>query len=309
MTYKILSILEKAPKVKRYDLTFLQTITRGFQDLFIDKGGFKIGEGGFGSVFQVRDSDGTLLAVKVLKADYTEQFVDELQVVTRLSHPNLLSLKGIAFGGSTLCLVYEYMANGSLADQLIGNSGKGPISWQKRVQIALKAAQGIEHLHKHTYTHRDLKSANILLDANFSPKVGDFGLARLIDSGQTTMLTTIPAGTSPYMPYEAFFGQISPKVDIFSFGIILLELLTGRLATDPFVDSQGDESTILSWIEEVVDKVTEETVLSVLDKRVGDWDLKAATKLMEIARKATDEKQNRPTIGEIVSALEKIQSK
>lgn len=308
---KIINILAKSPQVKQYYLPLIQKLTHNFRNLAINKGGCKIGEGGFGSVYQVRGLESNLLAVKVLKAQFASQFIDELQVISQLNHVNILALKGIAYGHSIMCLLYEYMINGSLAQQLADDSSptKSAILWNQRIAIASGIAHGIDYIHRNSFTHRDLKSANILLDSNMIPKIGDFGLARLIDCNQTTMLTTIAAGTSPYMPYEAFFGQISPKIDVFSFGIILLELLTGKLATDSFIDSQGDENTILSWIEQVIDDDDDEGKISViLDAKAGNWNVSAAIKLLQIAKKATDEKQNRPTIASIVTLLDKLHS-
>ncbi|XP_074598762.1 interleukin-1 receptor-associated kinase 4-like [Brevipalpus obovatus] len=305
LTDEVATILRKVSNVKQYDFERLGIQTGRFDDLGVDQGGQKLGEGAFGSVFLAKDpDDGKPIAVKVLRNEFGKHFVGELDVITRLRHPNLLSLHGITFGKNTLCLVYQYMPNGSLSDRLACQSGTAPIEWKLRLQIALGTAQGIKHLHDNSYIHRDIKCANILLDEHMIPKVGDFGLVRLNDTEQTTLIS-VPAGTSPYMPHDAFLGQISSKIDVFSFGIVLLELLTGQ----PPYDEDREEGDILSWARDVIDfsQIDQSNVAAILDRRAGIWDLNAAVRVMNVIVKATEEEvKERIMIKEVVNLLRDI---
>lgn len=305
LTDEVATILRKVSNVKQYDFERLGIQTGRFGDLGVDQGGQKLGEGAFGSVYLAKDpDDGKLIAVKVLRNEFGKHFVGELDVITRLQHPNLLSLHGITFGKNTLCLVYQYMPNGSLSDRLACLGGTAPIEWKLRLQIALGTAQGIKHLHDNSYIHRDIKCANILLDEQMIPKVGDFGLVRLNDTEQTTLIS-VPAGTSPYMPHDAFLGQISTKIDVFSFGIVLLELITGQ----PPYDEDREEGDILSWARDVVDfgQIDQSNVAAILDRKAGIWDLNVAVRVMNIIVKATEEEvKDRIMITEVVNLLRDI---
>ncbi|KAH8967811.1 hypothetical protein BDL97_03G095800, partial [Sphagnum fallax] len=181
----------------------------------------KIGQGGFASVY-FGEIHNQKLAIKKMTLQATKEFLAELQVLTHVHHTNLVQLIGYCTD-QHLFLVYEYIENGTL-DQHLHGKVMPPLTWSQRVQIALDAARGLEYIHEHikpTYIHRDIKSANILIDRDLHAKVADFGLAKLTVSGTGTLGIV---GTFGY----ALYGEISPKVDVFSFGVVLYELISGR---------------------------------------------------------------------------------
>ncbi|KAL5729234.1 LysM domain receptor-like kinase 3 [Ranunculus cassubicifolius] len=171
----------------------------------------------------------------------SKEFLAELKVLTHVHHLNLVRLIGYCVEGS-LFLVYEFIEQGNLSEHLHG-SGMEPLPWPSRVQIALDSARGLEYIHEHTvpvYIHRDIKSANILIDKNYHGKVADFGLAKLTEVGSS--LQTRLVGTFGYMPPEyAQYGDVSPKVDVYAFGVVLYELISAKEAIVKLdnVDTRG----------------------------------------------------------------------
>jgi len=163
----------------------------------------KIGQGGFGSVYYA-ELRGERAAIKKMDAKATEEFLAELKVLTHVHHLNLVRLIGYCVE-SCLFLVYEFIDNGNLSQHL-RVTGYEPLSWTSRVRIALDSARGLEYIHEHTvpvYVHRDIKSANILIDKDFRAKVADFGLTKLVEIGTTSQsLPTRVVGTFGYMPPE-----------------------------------------------------------------------------------------------------------
>ncbi|MED6196925.1 putative serine/threonine-protein kinase pbl21 [Stylosanthes scabra] len=210
-----------------------------------------IGEGGFGRV----------VAVKQLNHDGHQgfqEFVTEVLMLSLLHHSNLVNLIGYCTDGEQRLLVYEYMPMGSLEDHLFGDprtrmnkggGGLGGLNWISRMKIAAGAARGLEYLHckaNPPVIYRDLKSANILLDNDFNPKLSDFGLAKLGPVGDNTHVSTRVMGTYGYCaPEYAMSGKLTLKSDIYSFGVVLLELITGRKAID-FTRKQGEQN-LVSW--------------------------------------------------------------
>lgn len=204
-----------------------------------------VGKGGFGTVFK-GDWRNTQVAVKRIEQRgaesarsnqvQLEQSLRELHVLNSFRHDNILPLYGYSLGGEEPCLVYQFMCNGSLEDRLLCRQGTEPLTWHQRHEIAKGSARGLQFLHnsKKGYIHGDIKSANILLDVNFIPRIGDFGLAREGPQNNYTHLKVSRVhGTRPYLPDEFLRGkQISTKVDTYSFGIVLFELGTGLRAYD-----------------------------------------------------------------------------
>ncbi|KAJ6338757.1 hypothetical protein OIU76_008251 [Salix suchowensis] len=190
----------------------------------------KIGQGGFGAVYYA-ELRGEKAAIKKMDMQASKEFFAELKVLTHVHHLNLLRLIGYCVEGS-LFLVYEFIENGNLSEHLRG-SEKDPLPWSRRVQIALDSARGLEYIHEHTvpvYIHRDIKSANILIDKNFRGKVADFGLTKLTEVGGTSLPTRL-VGTFGYMPPEyAQYGDVSPKVDVYALGVVLYELISAKEA-------------------------------------------------------------------------------
>ncbi|KAL4555778.1 hypothetical protein LXL04_038406 [Taraxacum kok-saghyz] len=197
-----------------------------------------IGQGGFGTVYKAQFSDGLILAVKRMdrvSQQAVEEFCKEIELLARLHHRHLVSLKGFCVEKHERFLMYEYMANGSLKDHL-HTPGVPPLSWQTRIQIAIDVANALEYLHFYCdppLCHRDIKSSNILLDENFLAKVADFGLACASKDGSICFepVNTDIRGTPGYMdPEYAITQHLTEKSDIYSYGILLLELLTSKQA-------------------------------------------------------------------------------
>ncbi|KAI3809600.1 hypothetical protein L1987_19195 [Smallanthus sonchifolius] len=195
----------------------------------------KIGQGGFGSVYKGMLKDGLLVAIKVLSADSSQglkEFLTEITVISDIQHENLVKLHGYCVDGDHRILVYGYLKNGSLDQTLLGSGHCGiNFTWEIRKKICIGVAKGLAYLHEEVHPHvihRDIKASNILLDEDFTPKISDFGLAKLFPSHLTHISTRI-AGTQGYLaPEYAMRGQLTRKADIYSFGVLLLEIVSGR---------------------------------------------------------------------------------
>nr|CAB3458212.1 unnamed protein product [Digitaria exilis] len=218
-----------------FDLPTLQEATRHFSKKN------KLGEGGFGCVYKGILPDGQGIAVKKLLGSTgrgLHQLHNEVLVLAELQHKNLVRLQGFCSHQNDTMLVYEYIKNGSLDNFLFGNlvttdySKRNALSWEQQYNIIVGIAKGILYLHEESsmrIIHRDLKANNILLDNNMEPKIADFGLARLLGEGHTHTRTSKVAGTFGYMaPEYVMRGSVSPKIDIFSFGVLVLETVTKR---------------------------------------------------------------------------------
>ncbi|KAI9191887.1 hypothetical protein LWI28_015069 [Acer negundo] len=229
----------------------LHTATSGFSEEN------KLGEGGFGSVYWGKTSDGLQIAVKKLKAMNSKaemEFAVEVEVLGRVRHKNLLGLRGYCAGTDQRLIVYDYMPNLSLLSHLHGQfAGETQLDWKKRMKIAIGSAEGLLYLH-HEVTphiiHRDIKASNVLLDSNFEPLVADFGFAKLIPEGVSHMTTRVK-GTLGYLaPEYAMWGKVSESCDVYSFGILLLELLTGRKPIEKLPG--GLKRTVTEWAEPLI---------------------------------------------------------
>ncbi|QHO05649.1 uncharacterized protein DS421_14g447970 [Arachis hypogaea] len=209
----------------------------------------KIGQGGFGAVYYA-ELRGEKAAIKKMDMQASKEFLAELKVLTRVHHLNLVRLIGYSIEGS-LFLVYEYIENGNLSQHLRG-SGREPLPWATRVQIALDSARGLEYIHEHTvpvYIHRDIKSANILIDKNYRGKVADFGLTKLTEVGSSSLPTGRLVGTFGYMPPEyAQYGDVSPKVDVYAFGVVLFELISAKEAIVKTSESVADSKGLVALV-------------------------------------------------------------
>ncbi|XP_030445003.1 cold-responsive protein kinase 1-like [Syzygium oleosum] len=199
----------------------------------------KIGHGGFGSVYKGVLEDGTLVAVKVLSAESSQgvrEFLTEINMIANIEHPNLVKLHGCCVEGEHRILVYGYLENNSLSQTLLGGSHSSiQFQWPTRREIAIGVAMGLAFLHEEVQPpiiHRDIKASNILLDRHLEPIISDFGLAKLFPSNMTHISTRV-AGTVGYLaPEYAMRGQLTNKADIYSFGVLLLEIVSGRCNTN-----------------------------------------------------------------------------
>ncbi|CAM0909390.1 unnamed protein product [Alopecurus aequalis] len=199
----------------------------------------KIGEGGYGPVYKGTLKDGTAVAVKVLSLQSRQgakEFLSELLAISDISHENLVKLYGCCVEGSHKILVYNYLENNSLSQTLLGSRKSGiQFNWRTRVNICIGVAQGLAYLHdgvRPHVVHRDIKASNILLDKDLTPKISDFGLAKLLPSDVSHISTRV-AGTLGYLaPEYAIRGQVTRKSDVYSFGVLLVEIVSGRCNTD-----------------------------------------------------------------------------
>ncbi|KZV28934.1 somatic embryogenesis receptor kinase 1 [Dorcoceras hygrometricum] len=236
-------------QLKRFSLRELQVATDSFSNKNI------LGRGGFGKVYKGRLADGSLVAVKRLKEERTPggelQFQTEVEMISMAVHRNLLRLRGFCMTPTERLLVYPYMANGSVASCLRERPpNEPPLDWPTRKCIALGSARGLSYLHDHCdpkIIHRDVKAANILLDEEFEAVVGDFGLAKLMDYKDTHVTTAVRGTIGHIAPEYLSTGKSSEKTDVFGYGIMLLELITGQRAFDLARLANDDDVMLLDW--------------------------------------------------------------
>ncbi|OMO84778.1 hypothetical protein COLO4_21849 [Corchorus olitorius] len=271
----------------------------------------KIGEGGFGAVYYAK-LRGEEAAIKKMDMQASKEFLAELKVLTHVHHLNLVRLIGYCVEGS-LFLVYEFIENGNLSQHLRGSS-RDPLPWSTRVQIALDSARGLEYIHEHTvpvYIHRDIKSANILIDKNFHGKVADFGLTKLTEVGSTSLPTRL-VGTFGYMPPEyAQYGDVSPKVDVYAFGVVLYELISAKEAIVKANGSMAESKGLVALFEDALTAPNpREELCKLIDQRLGeDYPLDSVFKMAQLAKACTQENpQLRPSMRSIVVALMTLSS-
>jgi len=194
----------------------------------------KLGEGGFGSVFRGDLPDGRQVAVKRLKKGSSQgdaEFLNEANLISRVQHRNLVKLLGCSVENSERILVYEYLQNSSLDNIIFDITKRHLLDWRDRYEIIVGTARGLAYLHEESeirIIHRDIKASNVLLDNKNRPKIADFGLARLFEEDKSHVTTKV-AGTFGYMaPEYALYGQLTEKADVFSFGVLVLEIISGR---------------------------------------------------------------------------------
>ncbi|OAY80419.1 PTI1-like tyrosine-protein kinase, partial [Ananas comosus] len=219
----------------------------------------KLGEGGFGTVYWGKTKKGVEIAVKRLKAMTAKaemEFAIEVEILGRVRHKNLLSLRGFYAGGDERLIVYDYMPNHSLISHLHGrHAADRVLDWPLRMKIAIGAAEGLAYLHHEAsphIIHRDIKASNVLLDSDFTAKVADFGFAKLVPDG-VTHLTTRVKGTLGYLaPEYAMWGKVSESCDVYSFGILLLETATARRPIEKLPG--GVKREIVQWAAPLVEK-------------------------------------------------------
>ncbi|KAF3783293.1 Cysteine-rich receptor-like protein kinase 2 [Nymphaea thermarum] len=232
------------------DLMFKQSVLVKATDSFSKAN--KLGQGGFGDVYKGRLPDGREVAVKRLFVRANgrgQEIYNEISIISRAQHKNLVSFLGYSLSGDESLLVYEFLPNTSLDRILFDTGKKKELTWKKRQEIVLGTAEGLEYLHKrceYKIIHRDIKASNILLDENLRPKIADFGLARLFSSDNSHISTSI-AGTLGYMAPEYIgHGQLSEKVDVYSFGVLVLEIISGT-RNNSFDRLDGDTLVSKAW--------------------------------------------------------------
>ncbi|XP_030587052.1 interleukin-1 receptor-associated kinase 4 isoform X1 [Archocentrus centrarchus] len=283
----------------------LMRITGNFDDRSTSDGGSRLGEGGFGTVYKGLLNNKPVAVKKIKPVDdmpldkLQDQFNQEIQTLKVLKHENLVDMVGFSCDEQHLCLVYTFMANGSLLDRLACFEGSPPLSWHQRCLIAEGTARALEYLHCNHHVHRDVKSANILLDENFVAKISDFGLTRAsAKRTSTTMMTERIVGTRAYMAPEALRGEITPKSDVFSFGVVLLEILSGL----PPADENREPQFLMEIRYDIDDEDEELTLEDFVDKKMKDWELSQVESIYSLACNCLHERKNRRPVIKQVNA-------
>ncbi|KAH9288588.1 hypothetical protein KI387_032705 [Taxus chinensis] len=269
----------------------------------------KIGEGGFGQVYKGTLSDGRDVAVKKLFVKQStramDEFVTEIKLISAIRHRNLVRLLGCCTRGMEKLLVYEFMPNMSLDKHLFADIAK-PLNWKTRLEVIVGTAHGLAYLNEESRVriiHRDIKAANILLDNDFQPKIADFGLARLFPDDHTH-LTTRVGGTIGYTaPEYATHGQLTDKADVYSYGVLVLEIVSGRKVRDPKLPPEME--LLLQWGWSLHEK---NEAFELVDRRIAkgesEIDKEEIVRVIHIAHLCTQSApETRPSMSNVVSML------
>ncbi|XP_073007241.1 receptor-like protein kinase At3g21340 isoform X2 [Typha latifolia] len=265
-----------------------------------------LGKGGFGTIFYGSLENGTKVAVKKLSPSSKQgsnEFLAEVSSLSQVRHRNLVSLVGYCNEKTCLALVYEYMPQGSLKDHLIGRASIGrALSWAERLRIALDAARGLDYLHNglpEPIIHRDVKTSNILLSQNLEAKVSDFGFSKSFDRNLQTHVSADPAFTPGYLDPECCnLWRFSEKTDVYSFGVILLEMITG----EPPISRLGE---VVHIVQRVEVSLKRGNIHVIADARLqGEYDVRSVWKVVDLAMGCTGKTSiQRPTMTEVVVQL------
>ncbi|XP_058183269.1 probable LRR receptor-like serine/threonine-protein kinase At1g56140 [Rhododendron vialii] len=264
----------------------------------------KLGEGGFGPVFKGTLNDGRVIAVKQLSMasrQGKDQFVAEIATTSAVQHRNLVKLYGCCIEGNKRLIVYEYLENKSLDQALFGKTSLF-LNWPIRFDVCLGVARGLAYLHVESrlrIVHRDVKASNILLDSNLNPKVSDFGLAKLFDDKKTHISTRV-AGTLGYLaPEYALLGQLTEKADVFGFGVVALEIVSGRPNTDSSLEEE--KIYLLKWAWHVHENNRE---VELVDARLLEFNEEEVKRVIQVALLCTQiSPQQRPSMQRVVAML------
>ncbi|WVZ55323.1 hypothetical protein U9M48_005996 [Paspalum notatum var. saurae] len=316
----------EAPRLREFTLAELRAATRGFKPEMV------LGEGGFGRVYKgwvdertlnpAKSSTGVIVAVKKLNPESVQGLQEwqfgkpsrntvqsEVNFLGKLSHPNLVKLLGYCGEDRELLLVYEFMSKGSLENHLFRRGGNfEALSWNRRLKIAIGAARGLAFLHssEKQVIYRDFKASNILLDSDFTAKLSDFGLAKNGPSAGKSHVTTRIIGTYGYAaPEYVATGHLYVKSDVYGFGVVLLELLTGLRAHD--LNRPSHQSNLVEWAKPYLSGSGK--LKNLMDQRIdGQYQTKAALRAARLASKClTGDPKSRPSMDDVVAALEEVE--
>ncbi|KAH1206145.1 putative serine/threonine-protein kinase PIX13 [Glycine max] len=309
-------LIPKWPNLKVFDFEELKSATNNFRHDTL------LGQGGFGRVYKgwldedtlapTKAGSGMVVAIKWLNPESTQGFGEwqtELNM-RRLSHPNLVNLLGYCWDDDELLLVYEFMPKGSLDNYLFKrNRNLELLSWNTRLKIAIGAARGLAFLHasENNVIHRDFKSSNILLDGNYNPKISDLGLEKLGPSEGQSHVTTRVMGTYGYTAPEYMAeGHLYVKSDVYGFGVVLLEILTGMRAFDPKRPT-GQHNLVL-WTKPLLS--SKKKLKKIMDTKIeGQYSLEAAWQAAQLTLKCLKSvPEERPSMKDVVEALEAIEA-
>ncbi|XP_039790672.1 cold-responsive protein kinase 1-like isoform X5 [Panicum virgatum] len=266
----------------------------------------KLGRGGFGTVYKGVWGDGTAFAAKVLCSESEQgikEFLAEIESISEAKHANLVRLLGCCIQRKNRILVYEYLENNSLdhALQLQGSAnGATRLTWSTRADICVGTAKGLSYLHEEhepNIVHRDIKASNVLLDRDYRPKIGDFGLAKLFPDNATHISTGV-VGTCGYLAPEYFVhGQLTKKADVYSFGVLVLEIISGRrisqtIHSDMFLVREA-------WV-----LYQQGSLLDMVDARMEDYQEEEVLRYLRVGLACTQAApSSRPTMGQVVALL------
>ncbi|XVF08098.1 hypothetical protein REPUB_Repub06bG0196600 [Reevesia pubescens] len=308
----------QSSNLKTFTFGELRTASRNFRPDSV------LGEGGFGSVFKgwidehsltaTKPGNGIVIAVKRLNQEGFQghkEWLAEINYLGQFHHPNLVKLIGYCLEDEHRLLVYEFMARGSMENHLFRRGSHfPPLSWGIRMKVALGAAKGLAFLHnaKPQVIYRDFKTSNILLDSNYNAKLSDFGLARDGPTGDRSHVSTRVMGTYGYAaPEYLATGHLTAKSDIYSFGVVLLEMLSGRRAIDKNMPT--GEHNLVEWAKPYL--INKRRIFRVLDTRLqGQYSMNQAQKAANLALQCLAvEPKFRPSMDEVVTALEQLQER
>lgn len=282
-----------------YSYSEIRKMTRGFKD--------KLGEGGYGSVYKGKLASGRIVAVKLLGKSKSkgQDFINEVGTIGRIHHINVVQLVGFCAERSKRALVYEFMCNGSLEKYIFSRQQDVTLSYEKIYEISLDIARGIEYFHRGCemqILHFDIKPHNILLDENFTAKVSDFGLAKLYPPGHSSVSLQNPRGTKGYMAPELFYGNIGPisyKADVYSFGMLLMEMAGRRKKSNDAADHPS-QIYFPSW---VYDQLSDGKEIEI--EYATEEENKLIKKMMIVSLWSIQMKPGeRPSMNKIVEMLE-----
>ncbi|XP_010473943.2 PREDICTED: PTI1-like tyrosine-protein kinase 2 [Camelina sativa] len=276
-----------------------------------------IGEGSYGRVYYATLNDGMSVALKKLdvepEAETNAKFLSQVSMVSRLKHENFIKLVGYCLGGNLRVLAYEFAVMGSLHDILHGRKGvqgaqpDPTLDWITRVKIAVEAARGLAYLHEKVQPpviHRDIRSSNVLLFENYQAKIADFNLSNQDPDNAARLQSTRILGTFGYhAPEYAMTGQLTQKRDVYSFGGVLLEILTGRKPVDPTMP-RGQQS-LVTW---ATPRLSQDEMMQCVDPKLkGEYPRKSVAKLATVAALCVQyEYECRPTMSTVVKALQPL---
>ncbi|GMP94362.1 hypothetical protein CsSME_00043842 [Camellia sinensis var. sinensis] len=293
-----------------FSLAEIQSATNNFDDALV------IGKGGFGKVYKGFIDDGaTTVAIKRSNAESKQgagEFWTEIKMLSKLRHTHLVTLIGYSDDCDEMILVYEYMANGTLADHLYENSRKGKgndiyhLTWEDRLKICIDAAHGLDYLHTNTeqgVIHRDVKTTNILLDENWVAKISDFGLSKMVRTTHTqTHISTIVKGTFGYFDPEYFLThRLTKKSDVYAFGVVLFEVLCARPPVDTSVEEE-EQIGLALWAQKCIKKGTLDQIIDPSIR--GQISPNCLKVFAEVANKCLHNyPKGRPTMSEVVGSL------
>jgi len=271
-----------------------------------------IGSGGFGEVYKAKLKDDTVVAIKKLihfTGQGDREFTAEMETIGKIKHRNLVPLLGYCKIGDERLLVYEYMKHGSL-DVVLHDKAKASVKldWAARKKIAIGSARGLAFLHHSCIPHiihRDMKSSNVLLDSNLDARVSDFGMARLMNALDTHLSVSTLAGTPGYVPpeyYQSF--RCTTKGDVYSYGVVLLELLSGKKPIDP---TEFGDNNLVGWVKQMVKENRSSEIFdpTLTNTKSGEAEL---YQYLKIARECLDDRPNqRPTMIQVMAMFKELQ--